>query len=88
LRLDPRIGFLAGSAVRALPADPTKDHGIEGLFEVIETTLYQDHSRGQHNYATATFDPVDGHPLRFVHRIRGTHQRIEFHVKRKTLPKS
>lgn len=85
LLLDPRVGSLAGVAVRAVPGEDAHACGVEALFEQIETALRQDETSGRRNYATASFDPADGHPLRFIHRVSGTRQRIEFHVKLKAV---
>jgi hypothetical protein len=54
---------------------------VEGLFNMIGRALEEDaHKAGRRNYATATFDPLDGHPQRYIHRVAGTHQRREWIV--------
>jgi hypothetical protein len=55
---------------------------VEGLFNMIEKWLEADSaSGGRRNFATASFDERDGHPLRYVHRIAGTRQRQEWNIK-------
>jgi hypothetical protein len=55
---------------------------VEGLFALIEKQLANDaESRGRRNYATANFDPRDGHPIHYVHRIAGTRTRQEWDIK-------
>jgi hypothetical protein len=54
---------------------------VSALFEQIEAALRQDETADRRNFATAQFDPKDGHPLRYVRRVRGTKERMEWHVK-------
>jgi hypothetical protein len=77
LRLEgagPALGPLA----RALPGDAGGPVGIEPLFDRMEAALRQDAAEGRRTYATATFDPQDGHPLRYVRRVRATGEREEW----------
>src|SRR5579884_1821870 len=75
--LDPSLALVAGLAVPALSSDDPRQFGIPALFTEIEATLRQDASSGQRSFATAQFDPKDGHPFHYVHRVRGTKERIE-----------
>jgi hypothetical protein len=54
---------------------------IDGMFEHIEGQLQQDLGLSRRPYATAAFDPHDGHPTRYVRRIRGGAERLEWTVK-------
>jgi hypothetical protein len=85
---DGELTLLAGSAPaltlgpwpRALPG-PDSARDIDGMFDHIESQLHQDLSQNRRPYATATFDPRDGHPTRYVRRIRGGAERLEWTVK-------
>jgi hypothetical protein len=78
LRVAPAAGCVAGPGVRAVPGVNPQDFGVEALFRMIETNLRRDAAQGGRNYATATFDPRDGHPIHYVHRARGTGERQEW----------
>lgn len=55
---------------------------VEGIFNMIEKWLQEDAtSTGRRNFATASFDPRDGHPFHYVHRVAGTGQRQEWNIK-------
>jgi hypothetical protein len=55
---------------------------VEGIFNMIEKWLQEDAaSTGRRNFATASFDPRDGHPFHYVHRVAGTRQRQEWNIK-------
>jgi hypothetical protein len=86
--LDGRLSFLADPAAvlalgpwpRALPG-PSGARDIDGMFDHIEDQLRRDLSLSRRPYATATFDKRDGHPTRYVRRIRGGAERLEWTVK-------
>jgi hypothetical protein len=77
LRLEG-AGPALGLAVRALPGGAGEAVGVEPLFDRIEAALRQDAAEGRRTYATATFDRHDGHPLRYVRRVRATGERVEW----------
>ncbi len=77
LRLEG-AGPALGLSVRALPGDVGEPVGVEPLFDRIEAALRQDAAEGRRTYATATFDPHDGHPVRYVRRVRATGERVEW----------
>jgi hypothetical protein len=77
LRLDG-AGAALGPAARALPGDAGEPVGVEALFDRMEASLRRDAAEGRRAYATATFDPHDGHPLRYVRRVRATGERVEW----------
>ena len=54
---------------------------MEGMFDGIESALREDAASGRHPYASATFDKVDGHPLRYVRRDRAAGERVEWTVR-------
>jgi hypothetical protein len=63
--------------------DPeVQEHSVDGLFREIEARLREDEAKGgRRNYVTAAFDRTDGHPVRYVRRVAGTHERVEWNVK-------
>jgi hypothetical protein len=65
------------------PAEDLSRFTIEGLFDEIENNLRRDaESPGKRNFATADFlMKEDGHPTRYVHRVAGTKQRVEWTVR-------
>jgi hypothetical protein len=65
----------------ALPRDDPRLRGVEGMFDAMEEALRHDVSVGGRNYCTATFDLRDGHPQHFIHRVRGTRERVEWIVR-------
>jgi hypothetical protein len=65
---------------RALPGT-SGALNIDGMFDHIEDQLAKDRSVPRHPYVTATFDSRDGHPTRYVHRIPGGAERLEWTVK-------
>ena len=69
-----------------LPAAQYPNLTVDGQFAVIEKNLQMDIAeRGRRNYATATFDPNDGHPTHYVRRVRGSGDRLEWNVNLKKL---
>lgn len=66
---------------QAPPADGSEGRDVNAMFEHMESMLDRDASGTRRNYATATFDRRDGHPTRYVRRVRGTTDRLEWTVK-------
>ncbi len=79
--LDSSLALVTGLGVPALSSDDPRQFGIPALLAEIEATLRQDESSGRRNFARAQFDPKDGHPFHYVHRVRGTKERIEWNIK-------
>ncbi len=79
LHVDPAQAVLLGPAILALPREDLRNYGVEALFNRMEEAL-RENAAGGRNYLTAQFDPGDGHPLRYVRRIRGTKERVEWFV--------
>jgi hypothetical protein len=79
--LDPALAVVVGLAVPALSSENPRQFGVPALFDEMEATLRQDESSGHRNFATAQFDPKDGHPFHYVHRVRGTKERVEWNIK-------
>src|SRR5262245_23939357 len=78
--LSAPVSALTGLAPRGAlgeGAAPT----IEMLFARIEGVLEANARSGRRNFTLAAFDPRDGHPRRFIHRVRGTHEREEWNLR-------
>jgi hypothetical protein len=71
-------GPALGLSVRALPGGAGEPVGALPLFDRIEAALRQDAAEGRRTYTTATFDPQNGHPVRYVRRVRATGEREEW----------
>jgi hypothetical protein len=83
LWLAPWTGFALGPVVEALSPPPfnPRHYTMDALFGEIDRRLHEDEAGGRRNYATASFDPIDGHPTHYIHRVRGTHQRVEWTIR-------
>jgi hypothetical protein len=83
--IDESAGLALGAAVRMRPPDDFAEHTIDGLFRQIADALAEDRRAlqqgGRRNYVTATFDKNDGYPLRYVRRVAGSRDRIEWNVR-------
>jgi hypothetical protein len=70
------------------PLDPSRypRYDMTALMDDIETFLEEDAEPGRpRTYSVATFDPTDGHLIRYVRRVMGTSERIEINVQLKKL---
>jgi hypothetical protein len=81
--LGPALGCPVQFCYKSLATadELSKQHSIDAFFTLIESNMHDDVAVGGRNYATAIFDLKDGHPLRYVHRVRGSHERIELNVR-------
>ncbi len=79
--LDPSLAGVAGLDVFALSLEDPQRYGVPALFDEIESALRQDELAGRRNFAAAQFDPQDGHPFHYVHRVRSTKERVEWNIK-------
>lgn len=78
--LNPSLAGVAGLGVLALSEDP-RHFGVTALFDEIEAALRKDEKEGRRSFASAQFDPRDGHPFHYVHRVRSTKERVEWNIK-------
>jgi predicted outer membrane lipoprotein len=72
---------VAALAKERLPERALTGYTVEGLFKTIEKDLNSNADSGSINFATATFDPKDGHPIRYIYRKRRSQERLEWNVK-------
>jgi hypothetical protein len=79
--LDPRLAAVTGPAFLALSSEAAAGYGVPALFDQIEGLLPHEDSPRRRDFATAQFDPRDGHPYHFVFRVRGTSERSEWNIK-------
>jgi hypothetical protein len=73
------------------PIDPSRypRYDMTALLDDIETFLEEDAEPGRpRTYTVATFDPADGHLVRYVRRVMGTSERIEINAQLKKLDES
>jgi hypothetical protein len=75
------LALVAGPGLLALPRQDPRAQGVEAMFRRIEEALRHDAAAGGRIYCTAMFDPRNGHPLRFVHRVPSTRERVEWIVR-------
>jgi hypothetical protein len=81
VNLNPSLALVAGPTVFALSPADAGQYGVPALFARIEAALRQDEAAGRRSFSTAQFDPKDGHPFHYVHRVQGTKERVEWNVK-------
>ena len=70
------------------PLDPSRyqRYDMTALMDDMETFLEEDAEPGRpRTYSVATFDPTDGHLIRYVRRVMGANERIEINVQLKKL---
>ncbi len=79
--LAPWLALISGPGAPALASEDPRQFGVPALFDEMEAAFRRDESSGQRNFATAQFDPKDGHPFHYVHRVRGTKERVEWNIK-------
>ncbi|HWG44159.1 MAG TPA: hypothetical protein VN688_15380 [Gemmataceae bacterium] len=79
--VDPSLAIVAGPGVLALSSEDTARYGIVALFNEIEAALRRDATAERRNLVKASFDPNDGHPSHYIHRVRGTKNQVEWFVK-------
>jgi hypothetical protein len=86
LLLDNAAGLFLGFGSRTLPEGDYSAYGVDGLFDEIERLVHEGiGGEGKRDYATATFDKVDGHPVRFIFRVARSDTRLEWQVKLRRL---
>jgi hypothetical protein len=83
LLIDETVGLALGPWIRAKsPPDNMPPCTVDEMLDEIQSRARRDaESTGRRNFATASFDSRDGHPHRYVHRVAGTKQRLEWIVK-------
>ena len=80
------LGGAVGPAVGALANErpPQRDltgYTVESLFQTIDKNLKKNAESGGRNFATAAFDSKDGHPIRYIYRVKRSPERLEWNVK-------
>jgi hypothetical protein len=79
--LDPEMAVVAGPAVLGVSLQSPANYGVPALFDQIEAVLRQRTTGERRDYTKADFDPGDGHPNHFIHRVPRTKERLEWFVK-------
>jgi hypothetical protein len=78
--LAPSLALVAGPASLGVSAADPRRYDVPALFEQIETALRQDEAAGRRSFATARFDAKAGYPFHYIHRVRGTKERVEWNA--------
>jgi hypothetical protein len=79
---DPDVGLAAGPGAVAASGAAFQGLSVDGKLARIEADLEKDVTEGQRrNYAMAVFDDRDGHPLRYIRRVKGTGERLEWNLR-------
>jgi hypothetical protein len=76
--LAPAFAAVAGPAVSH---GPPPAYRVEDLFDHMAKVVEADAASGSRNYVVADFDPDDGHPTRFVRRVAGSGDRLEWVIR-------
>jgi hypothetical protein len=79
--LEPALAAVAGSGTLAQSSVNPQDYGVPVLMAQIEAAMRQADTAAQRDFVKADFDPQDGHPYHYIHRVRGTKKRVEWFVK-------
>jgi hypothetical protein len=79
--LDASLACVAGLGVLALSSEEPGQFGVAAVLDEIEAKLDYDESANRRSFATAQFDPKDGHPFHYVHRDYGKKERVELNIK-------
>jgi hypothetical protein len=72
---------VAAFATERPPQHDLTGYTVEGLFHTIDENLKKNAESGGRNFATASFDLRDGHPIHYIYRVKRTPERLEWHVK-------
>jgi hypothetical protein len=80
------LGGAGGPSVTALatervPQRQLTGYTVEGLFRIIKDNLRKNAESDGRNFATATFDTRDGHPTRYIYRVRRSPERLEWNIR-------
>src|SRR5262249_15627494 len=78
--LDASLAVVGGPASLGVSTADPRRYGVPALFAQIEAARRQDEQAGRRSFATARFDAKDGHPFHYVHRVRGTKDRVEWNA--------
>jgi hypothetical protein len=65
-------------AVAKLSAEQRRGWTVPGLFDRMRAQLAEEEQGKRRNFATASFDKGLGYPNRYVRRVRGTRDRLEW----------
>jgi hypothetical protein len=82
LLADPATGLLLGAVAGVFREDDSHRQTVEGIFDHLHGLVTRTTGRAapSRDYCTASFDPTDGHPLHFIHRVAGAYQRQEWTI--------
>ena len=72
---------VAALATDRVPQRELTGYTVESLFQTIEANLRKNAESNGQNFATASFDPIDGHPSHYVYRVKHSAERVEWLIK-------
>ena len=72
---------LAAVAPERPPQHELTGYSVEALFREMEQDLKKNAETGGRDFATASFDPRDGHPVHYIHRVKRSAQRLEWNIR-------
>jgi hypothetical protein len=78
------LGGAVGATLGAVDRAPRREltgYTVEALFREMEGDLKASAETGGKDFATASFDPRDGHPIRYIHRVKRSSQRLEWNIR-------
>ena len=76
--LSPALGAAAGLPAGCLGGGEGQD--VPAVFDRIGELLQEQEGPSRRDFLVAVFDPKDGHPRRFIRRVRGTSTREEWNL--------
>jgi hypothetical protein len=77
--LAPALAALVGLPLGGTGTAPGRD--VPAIFDHIADLLREQTPGARRNFVVAAFDPKDGHPRRFIFRVRGTSTREEWNLR-------
>jgi hypothetical protein len=77
-RVPSDLGAVSGPSAVGMVSGEKKPCGVDAVFDRIQAVLDGSVGAARRNLIVAVFDPRDGHPRRFVYRVRGTSEREEW----------
>jgi hypothetical protein len=81
LYIDPQLAVILGPEVLSLPSIDLRGYSIDALFAQMEKDLEDNVAAGGKNYTRAVFNPQDGHPSRYIHRVGRTRNQVDWFIR-------
>jgi hypothetical protein len=78
------LGGAVGPTLAALERVPRHEltgYTVEAQFREMEENLKKSAESGGKDFATASFDSRDGHPIHYIYRVKRSSQRLEWNIR-------